>query len=426
MRNKFKLVFISSLANTFEWYDYALFGHFAAIIGKQFFPATDDKTQLLYAFMAFALGYLMRPLGGMFFGTIGDRFGRKTALSLALMCMSVPTMVIAFLPNYEAIGIYATLLMLLMRMIQGLSMGGALTGSVSFIIEHTNKSSRGFLSSFSMASICIGILLGSLAAYITKSSFSQEQFEAFGWRIPFFMGMLILFVGQYIRKNVSETPLYKKLQTTHKVESSPLSYVLKHHKRDMLTSICINSIGSVIFYLQAIYAINYFNLNRDFDENITAYALNFCYILMAFTAVFSGWLSDKVGRVKVLFVVTAATLTTIPFILYSFAHGGIVVAVVAQVILAILAASFIGPEPALQAELYPTKVRNTALSLAYNVATSVFGGTAPLIFEFFVHSSSGGMTYASLYVTACCALTLLGLMQYQNKVHIYASPRELD
>lgn len=417
MRNKYKLVFISSLANTFEWYDYALFGHFASIIGKQFFPSSDGNTQLLYAFMAFAIGYLMRPLGGLFFGVVGDRYGRKLALSLALMCMAFPTMIIAFLPNYESIGIYATILMLTMRMLQGLSMGGALTGSVSFIIEHTSKDSRGFISSFSMASICLGILLGSMAAFVVKNIFDTESFESFGWRIPFLVGILILGVGQYIRKNVSETPLYKRLQSTHKTEDSPLSYVLKNHKKDMLTSIAINSTGSVIFYLQAIYAINYFQANRDFGEVSISYALNFCYILMVFVTVFSGWLSDKIGRVKVLFTVTACTLTTIPFILYGFVHGGLAVAIAGQVVLAILAASFIGPEPALQAELYPTKVRSTALSLAYNIAASLFGGTAPLVFEYLMQSS-GGMTYASLYVTACCALSLLGLMQYQSRMHL--------
>ncbi|MBA2629151.1 MAG: MFS transporter, partial [Rickettsiaceae bacterium] len=170
--NKKKLVFTSGVANTFEWYDYALFGHFAPIIGAKFFPESDPNTALLHAFLAFAIGYLMRPLGGIFFGIVGDKFGRKIALSSSIMCMAIPTAAIGFLPTYETWGIVSTGLMIVVRMLQGLSMGGALTGSVSFIIEHTNKEERGFFGSISMASICVGILLGSLVSFIVKTTFT--------------------------------------------------------------------------------------------------------------------------------------------------------------------------------------------------------------------------------------------------------------
>ena len=143
--NKHKLILTSSVANSFEWYDYALFGHFAPIIGQKFFPNSDPSISLLYAFLAFAVGYLMRPIGGIFFGVIGDRFGRRAALSASVICMAFPTAAIGFLPTYETAGIAATSMMILVRMLQGLSMGGALTGSISFIIEHIQKKITGVL-----------------------------------------------------------------------------------------------------------------------------------------------------------------------------------------------------------------------------------------------------------------------------------------
>ena len=191
--SKRKIIFSSGLANIFEWYDYALFGHFALILGAKFFPENDPNTSLLYAFLAFALGYLMRPLGGVFFGILGDRFGRKTALSASIMCMAVPTMTIGLLPTYDSIGITATILMIVARMLQGLSMGGALTGSISFVIEHAPKEHRGLAGSISMSSICIGILLGSIVAHSIKSLLPEESFNDWGWRVPFLIGIFIIF-----------------------------------------------------------------------------------------------------------------------------------------------------------------------------------------------------------------------------------------
>ena len=219
--NKSKLILTSGIANSFEWYDYALFGHFAPVIGQKFFPNNDPSTSLLYAFLVFAIGYLMRPIGGIFFGIIGDKFGRRAALSASIICMAFPTAAIGILPTYETAGIVATSMMILVRMLQGLSMGGALTGSISFVIEHSEKNQRGFISSFSMSSICIGILLGSLVFYLTTSIFTPEQFDSWAWRLPFLIGVLIFFAGIYIKKHTAETPLFLDSQVNGKMEKNP-------------------------------------------------------------------------------------------------------------------------------------------------------------------------------------------------------------
>ena len=411
--NKHKLILTSSVANSFEWYDYALFGHFAPIIGQKFFPNTDPSISLLYTFLVFAVGYLMRPIGGIFFGVIGDRFGRRAALSASVICMAFPTAAIGFLPTYETAGIAATSMMILVRMLQGLSMGGALTGSISFVIEHTEKNHRGFTSSFSMSSICVGILFGSLVSYLIKSIFTPEQFNSWAWRLPFLIGIFIFFAGIYIKKHTAETPLFLENKSYGKVEQRPLKFAFKHHWFDMLISILINGTGSVIFYVESIYLISYLKIHRGFGEDEVSNLVNICYIIMIIVTILGGWLSDKIGRRKIFVINLVIIILTSTFLLESFEFGNFSSIIIAQIIIAILAALYIGPEPALQAELYPTNIRSTALSVSYNTATSIFGGTAPYIMESLVQN--GNMGSGSIYIIVCAVFSLIALYFYVDR-----------
>lgn len=412
--NRRKLVFTSGVANTFEWYDYALFGHFAPILGQKFFPESDPSVALLQAFLVFALGYLMRPLGGIFFGIVGDRFGRKAALSSAILCMAFPTAAIGFLPTYDSVGITATTLMILVRMLQGLSMGGALTGSISFVIEHTSKQHRGFVGSISMSSICMGILLGSTVSFVTKSAMDEIAFNEWGWRLPFIIGIFIFFAGIYIKRHTSETPLFEDTKFRGEIVCSPLKKVMVNHWFDILISILINATGSVLFYMEAIYISSYLKINRGFTEDEVSNLANFCYVIMAVVCLLTGWLSDRIGRRKIYIINLVVIIILSPILFEVFESGTFLAVTVAQVIVAILAATYIGPEPALQAELYPTNVRNTALSVSYNTATSLFGGTAPLIIEWLVQST-GTITSAVYYIIVTSVISVIALYFYIDR-----------
>lgn len=421
--NKRKLVLTSGVANTFEWYDYALFGHFAPIIGQKFFPDNDPSAALLQVFLVFAVGYLMRPIGGIFFGIIGDKLGRKTSLSLAIMCMAVPTAAIGLLPTYETLGITSTVAMIVFRMLQGLSMGGALTGSISYIIEHTEKDKRGLYGSIPMLSICLGILFGSLVSFCVKNIFSAEQFNLWAWRLPFIIGILVFFVGIYIKNNTKETPLFEETKYRGEVVKSPLSTLVKKHWRDILISILINATGSIIFYIEAIYLVSYLKISRNFPESDAEILVNFCYVIMIFVTLFAGWLSDKIGRRKIFLLNLVFIIIATPFIFRVFESASFGYVIIAQIVIAIMAALYIGPEPALQAEFYPTEIRNTALSVSYNIATSVFGGTAPYIIESLVQNT-GGITASVYYIIAAAFGSLFALYFYKDrslddhKVHI--------
>ena len=412
--NKKKLILISGVANTFEWYDYALFGHFASILGQKFFPESDPSTSILQAFLVFSIGYLMRPIGGIFFGIIGDRFGRKTALSTAIICMAIPTAAIGFLPTYETWGIASTTLISIVRMVQGLSMSGALTGSVSFIIEHSKKENRGLLGSISMASICTGILLGSMVSFIVQSVFTLEQFDAWAWRLPFIFGIAIYFAGVYVKKYTVETPLFEEAKARGNIVKSPLKTVFKHYWFDMLISIFINMTGSIIFYLEAIYLVSYLKINRNFPEEDVGNLINFSYVIMIFITLFAGWLSDGIGRRKIFVINLICIIITSPFLLRMIETGEFMTVAVAQLLIAIMAATYIGPEPALQAEFYPTAVRNTALSVSYNIATSVFGGTTPYIIESLIQNT-GTITSSVYYIVVAAVLGIIALYFYEDR-----------
>lgn len=420
---KRKLIISSGLANSFEWYDYALFGHLASTIGEKFFPESDTGASILQVFLVFAIGYLMRPIGGIFFGIIGDRYGRRVALSSAIMCMAIPTATIGFLPTYETWGITSTILMIIVRMLQGLSMGGALTGSISFVIEHTHKNNRGLFASISMASICVGILLGSLMSFLVKTIFTPEQFDSWAWRLPFIIGIGIYFAGIYIKNNTLETPLFEESKARGEVARSPLKIAFRHYWFDMLVSIFINATGSIIFYLEAIYLISYLKINRGFSEESVGYLTNSCYVLMIFVTLFVGWLSDRIGRRKVFVINLIFIIIASPFLLGIMETGEFSSIIFAQIVIAIIAASYIGPEPALQAEFYPTAIRNTALSVSYNTATSIFGGTTPYIIESLIQNT-GTITSSVYYIMVASLLSLVALYFYKDrslkdhKVHI--------
>ncbi|MGI4776259.1 MAG: MFS transporter [Janthinobacterium lividum] len=418
--NKRKLILSSGIANTFEWYDYVLFGHFAQIIGQKFFPDTDPDASLLKTFLVFAVGYLMRPIGGIVFGVIGDKFGRRYALSASVICMSFPTALIGILPTYDDIGLPATIMMILIRMLQGLSMGGALTGSVSFIIEHTTKERRGIIGSVPMASICIGILLGSAVSYYVRRVLSAAQFDDWGWRIPFLIGIFIFFAGIYIKKNTEETPLFKEMINKGGIIRSPLKEAFTTYWFDMLISILINSTGSIIFYLQTIYLMTFLKSHRGFDQSSVDYLMNFSYLLMIFVTIFAGWISDIVGRKKMFVVLNVIiVLSFVSGLMNIFESGSFNNVIVAQIILSILAAAYIGPEPALQATFYPTNIRNTALSISYNTATSVFGGTTPYAIAYLVQKTNL-VSSCMYYVVGCACLSLVALNFYKDRSDDYS------
>lgn len=414
MSYKPKVLLSASIANSFEWYNYALFGQLASIIGSHFFPSQDPTIALMQGFLLFAIGYVIRPVGGIVFGIIGDKFGRKFALIAAILCMAFPTCIIGLLPTYQQIGIWSPILLIVVRMLQGLSMGGALTGSVSFLIEHTHPSRRGVIGSFTMSSICWGILLSSLVIFLVKQCTTSEEFYSWGWRVPFLIGFLIVFAGFYIHKHTDETPNFEKMQEKNKLVSSPLKKVFSNYTKDIIVSIFINSTGSVVFYMQAIYIMNYLKINRDMAEGTVDIMMNLSYIVTSFIIIFAGWVSDKIGRKKLYFINLIMIIICFYHLMLLFENGNELQVFGGLMLISILSAFYIGPEPALQTEFYPSNIRNTALSVAYNIATSLFGGTTPYILGYLV-LKTGTIKSTVIYIIICAIISIIALLFYKDR-----------
>jgi MHS family proline/betaine transporter-like MFS transporter len=393
--------------NVLEWYDFTVYGFFATVIGGQFFPHEDKVVQLISAFGIFAAGYLMRPIGGIIFGNIGDRQGRKKALLISVMMMAIPTTLIGFLPTYEDIGWYSALLLVILRLFQGLSVGGEFTGSISFLVEKAPKDKRGFFGSWSTFGVFGGMLLGSLLATIITSVLTKEQLHDFGWRIPFLFGAVIGIVGLYLRKGMGEDDYEKKLKEENKSTKTPLAEFWAGYKMQALKIVLLSWAFGVSVYLIFIFMPSYLHTfhNVKLDDALSAHT--FAIIALMLMIPFFGLLTDKLGRKPVLFMALAGfVFFTYPLFSLLF-QNTFVSLLTAMLSFAVLEAIFQGVMPALMTETFPAKVRYTGLSVSYNFSMAIFGGTTPLVCTWLVKVSGGDVWMPAYYLIATSIIAIV-------------------
>jgi len=297
-----KNVVAGCVGNVLEWYDFALYGFFAPVIAKLFFPSDDQITGLLATFGIFAVGFLMRPVGAVIFGILGDKLGRKKALEISVVMMAVPTTLIGVLPTYESVGILAPILLTIIRLIQGISVGGEFTGSISYVVENAPHppNRRGFYSSWTVFSLLGGILLGSAIASIVTGVFTDAQVQSFGWRLPFLLGLVIGLIGLYLRVGLDESPAFKKMKEAGELSKRPIIDAFKFHWKQILIVIGATCVGSVNFYMIFVYLTTFLSTETHVDLS-TALEINTVsmIILMVITPIM-GFFSDKIGRKPLL------------------------------------------------------------------------------------------------------------------------------
>ncbi len=407
-----RTVVTSMMGNLFEWYDFALFGYFAPVIGKLFFPSFDTITQLLSAYGAFAAGYLARPLGGLLFGHIGDRYGRKKALVLTILLMAIPTAIIGILPTYNDIGITASILLIVLRLLQGISMGGNYSGSITFTTEHSPEKHRGLIGSFAVTSCLMGLLLGSGTAALFATIFDTIQLESFGWRIPFLAGIFICLVGYYMRRTVPESPAYVNAQEAGELIKNPVRTLFRDYGMVLFTMILVVMLHDLSFYILFMYMPTHLTeflfLNKS--AAFTINTLNMVFVIL-FT-LGSAWLSDRYSRKKIMGISAILFIIgTIP--LMTVVNGNadhLIIIFLAQTLLAVGVGGYFGPLPALMVEAYPTNIRNSAISATTNISGPIFGGTAPLVVTFLINLTGSNMIPA-FYLTAGAVLALIALIK---------------
>ena len=404
-----KTVTTSMIGNLFEWYDFALFGYFAPIIGKLFFPSEDKTVELVAAFGVFAAGFIARPIGGMIFGYIGDRMGRKKALVLTILMMAIPTVIIGFLPTYASIGIAAPILLITMRMLQGISMGGNYGGSIAFITEHTNPKHRGLIGSFAVTSCLVGILLGSATAALFAVIFGEASLESWAWRIPFVLGIFICVVGFYMRREIPESPEYIDVEKTGHVCENPIKEVFQKHGSTLMKVVFAVMLHDLSFYVLFVYMATHLSeqLGLSKEAAFTINTINL--IVVSLCTVCFGWLSDRVGRKTVLTMAAfALAVTVIPLLTIVNTSDSLYSILFAQMLLAVAVGGYFGPLPALMVESYPTEVRFSAITSTTNISGPIFGGTAPMMMAYLIGLTGDNMVPA-YYLTAGSVIALIAL-----------------
>jgi len=371
-----RAVFAAALGNILEWYDFAVYAFFATIIAKQFFSSPDAVTALLSAFAAFGVGFAVRPLGGIILGHLADVRGRKFALLVTMFMMAASTVMLGLIPSYHSIGVAATVLVVVARLFQGFSAGGEWGGATAFIVEWSPPNRRGLFGSFQQCSTGAGILLGSTVAAIFGSLMSSATLEAWGWRIPFFMGGILGPIGLYMRRNIDETPAFKRVYASApETPAKSQSPVLLAAKAFGFAA-AWNGIYYIFLAYMPTFAMKYLGLNRA--EALWSNSAGLVALIVAVP--FMGRLSDSIGRKPVLLTCCGIFIfLAYPGLSYAIGHPSIGLVLILQLFFGVSIATFSGPGPAAIAEIFPTRIRSTWMSFGYSIAAATFGGFAPFI-----------------------------------------------
>lgn len=427
---KRKVVISGMLGNGLEWYDYALYGHMAIVFSKLFFPEGDMGKNLILTLLIFAAGFISRPLGAIFFGRIGDRYGRKKALTASMILMAIPTGCIGLLPTYEAVGIAAPIMLTVIRILQGFSLGGAYSGSISYVVEHAPKDQRAAIGSVIKLSLVLGFLLGSVVSSLVANVLSPEDFYSWGWRLPFFFGVGIGVVGYYIRHHGEESPVYEKAKKDGALSKSPLKDAFLHHPLNLIQAFTMYLFVTIPFYTIAIYMIAYSKRHLGLEEGDALLINSLAMVGMLVTIYPAARLSDMIGRRKVLIMAIAAMIVLAYPAFQLMQHGlttglseeGKVVIINAsdfmyvlagQLILAMILGWYLGPIPAALVEMFPTSIRYTGMSLSYNLC-AIIGGFTPSIAEWMIRGTHNNMSIMWLPIGAAIA-SFITLFLYKDK-----------
>ena len=399
----------AAIGNTVEWYDFAIYSTLATYIADKFFPSGDETAALLSTFAVFAAAFFMRPLGGFFFGPLGDRIGRQRVLALVILLMSASTFLIGLVPSYESIGVIAPLSLLLLRCVQGFSAGGEYGSGACYLAEFAPDKHRGFVVSFLVWSVVVGFLLGSLTVTGLETLLSESAMESYGWRIPFLIAGVLGVVGLYIRLRLGDTPEFEDLREKGEVASSPLKEALTTSWRPILQIAGLVVIHNVGFYIVFTYLPTYFTKTLEFTKTNAFISITIASIVAIILIPPLGALSDRIGR-KPLLIAGAVGFAVFAYPLFMLLNtGSLAAAIAAHAALAAIESVFVSASLAAGAELFATRVRSSGYSIGYNVSVAIFGGTAPYVATWLV-ARTGNEIAPAYYVIAAAIITLATIM----------------
>jgi metabolite-proton symporter len=402
-----RAVVASTIGTSIEWYDFFLYSTVTGLVfAKLFFPHSDPWVGTLESFAIYAVGFIARPVGAAIFGHYGDRIGRKSTLIATLLLMGLATAAVALVPTYESVGIWGAVILTVLRFIQGVGVGGEWGGSVLMSMEWAKSNrSRGLVASWPQFGVPCGLFLANLAV-LAFSQMSGEQFQAWGWRIPFGLSLVLVGVGLYIRLGIMETPVFTKLLAERKIDRTPMLTVIKRHPKDILLSALARMAEQAPFYIFTAFIFSYGTGTLHVSRNILLFAVLAASMVSFISIPLFGYLSDHIGR-KNMYMIGAAVTGVFGFIYFGMLNTGSESLIFIAVILSLIPHDMLyGPQAALIAESFTGSLRYSGSSLGYQLASIIAGGPAPLIATWLFGKYHTTLAIA-VYIAICAVITLV-------------------
>lgn len=410
LRKNKKVLIASLTGSAIEWFDYFLYGTAAALVfNKIFFPMVDPVIGLILSYLSFSLTFFIRPIGGVLFAHIGDRIGRKKTLVLTLSLMGGATVMIGLLPTYEMIGMWAPALLILMRIIQGMGIGGEWGGALLLAYEYAPEKRKGFFGSIPQAGVTIGMLMATFIVSL-MTLFSEEDFLSWGWRIPFLLSSVLVLLGLWIRKDIDETPDFQKVKASGQVAKAPLRDTLKHHWREVLIAAGLKVVETAPFYIFSTFVVSYATTTLTYQKSQVLEAVTLGALVATIMIPLMGLLSDKIGRQRMYATsVFILGLFIVPWfmLLNTGTTWGIVLATV--IAFGVLWAPVTAVLGTLCSEIFSANVRYTGITLGYQLGAALAGGTAPLIATGLLAKYDGDWVPVAWYLAVTVAISLIAI-----------------
>ncbi|UFX98617.1 MFS transporter [Candidatus Gromoviella agglomerans] len=395
------------IGNAIEWYDFALYGFFAPTFGKLFFPESDTVASLMASLGIFAMGFVMRPIGAVFFGHIGDKLGRSKSLIISMYMMAIPTAAISVLPTYEMVGWLAPLLLTIIRLMQGFSMGGEFTGSMIFVSEHSPNNKRGLYGSWIIFSVVFGTLIGSCISSLLFFLLSNHQIMSWGWRIPFVISIMGGLIGKKLRQQVSESKEFISM----KKSNTPLLDVMKNYKKNVGIVMLIDMTVAIGFFIITLFVPSYLQTIVGIESKISLLINTIGMTCFAITVPIIGQFLDKFSKIKIMMI------SCVLFFIFSyisfcyFFDTSMVKVCIAYCFLTINMGIYYAPLSSLLSEIFPLNIRYSGVSISHNLSMTIFGGTAPVLMAMF---SKYNILAPSFYLMFAGVVSFIGLIALKN------------
>ncbi|MEK5440505.1 MULTISPECIES: MFS transporter [unclassified Fredinandcohnia] len=411
-----KVLVASLVGSSIEWFDYFLYGTVAALVfNTAFFHSDDPTVGLMLAYASFALSFFIRPLGGVIFSHIGDKIGRKKTLVLTLSLMGGATVLMGFLPTYEQIGVIAPILLIILRLVQGIGLGGEWGGALLLAVEYAPKEKRGFFGSIPQMGVTVGLLLGTLALSL-MTLLPEAAFMSWGWRVPFILSAFLVIFGLWIRKGIEETPSFKKVQEKGEVAKIPFIETMRTHWKEVLIAVGAKVVETAPFYIFGTFIVSYATTQLGFSRTATLNAVTIATIVTTLLIPIMGSLSDKFGRKK-LYVGGTILMMIYAFPYFWLLHqGSVALLIVATILgLGIIWAPITAVLGTMFSEIFKSNVRYTGITLGYQIGAAVAGGTAPLVATALLAAFNDSYIPVALYIILTAAISLIAVATVRDR-----------